>query len=161
MERSDASTRRDPAIRITLLPRDTNPYGTIFGGIILSLIDQAGAVATRRVTRRSVVTVSMHEVVFKRPVYVGDLISVYAEVTRVGTTSITTHVSVEAERRRNPDGVVSVTEAEVGFVDVGPQPAGDALRGAGLDQRGDHQQAVLSVERGDARPHGGVDRGVQ
>ncbi|MFH1679370.1 MAG: acyl-CoA thioesterase [Candidatus Eisenbacteria bacterium] len=115
----DPSKRpRDPAIRITLLPRDTNPHGTIFGGIILSYIDQAGAVAAKRVTRRKVVTVSMHEVVFKKPVYVGDLISFYAEVTKVGRTSIATKVVVEAQREGNPDEVVRVTEAGVVFVAV-------------------------------------------
>jgi acyl-CoA thioesterase YciA len=109
---------RDPAIRITLLPRDTNPHGTIFGGIILSYIDQAGAVAAKRVTRRKVVTVSMHEVVFKKPVYVGDLISFYAEVKKVGRTSIATRVVVEAQREGNPEEIVRVTEADVVFVAV-------------------------------------------
>ncbi|MBM3320912.1 MAG: acyl-CoA thioesterase [Candidatus Eisenbacteria bacterium] len=109
---------RDPAIRITLLPRDTNPHGTIFGGIILSYIDQAGAVAAKRVTRRKVVTVSMHEVVFKKPVYVGDLISFYADVTKVGRTSIATRVVVEAQREGDPEEIVRVTEADVVFVAV-------------------------------------------
>jgi acyl-CoA thioesterase YciA len=118
---------RDPAIRITLLPRDTNPHGTIFGGIILSYIDQAAAVAAKRVTRRKIVTVSMREVVFKKPVYVGDLISFYAEVTKVGRTSISTRVVVEAQRENDPKDVVRVTEAEVVFVAVddagNPAPA--------------------------------------
>ena len=88
---------RDPAIRITLLPRDTNPQGTIFGGIILSYIDIAGAVeAHRRTGLERFVTVAMHEVVFHHPVFVGDLVSFYAETKRIGTTSITVHVLVEA-----------------------------------------------------------------
>jgi acyl-CoA thioesterase YciA len=109
---------RDPAIRITLLPRDTNPHGTIFGGVILSYIDQAAAVAAKRVTRHKIVTVSMHEVVFKKPVYVGDLISFYADVTKVGRTSIWTKVIVEAQREERPEDVVGVTEAVVVFVSV-------------------------------------------
>ncbi len=109
---------RDPAIRITLLPRDTNPHGTIFGGVILSYIDQAAAVAAKRKTRHKIVTVSMREVVFKKPVYVGDLISFYAEVTRVGRTSIGTRVVVEAERENSRGETVRVTEAEVVFVAV-------------------------------------------
>ena len=115
MEKRDG--HRDPAIRITLLPRDTNPHGTIFGGIILSYIDQAGAVATKRVTTHKVVTVSMHEVVFKKPVYVGDLITFYAEVTKIGRSSIQTKVCVEVNRggRGEP---ISVTEAVVVYVTI-------------------------------------------
>ncbi len=109
---------RDPAIRVVLLPRDTNGYGTIFGGIILSYIDQAGAVAAKRVTRHNVVTVSMKEVIFRKPVYVADLVSLYADVISTGTTSITTRVCVEAERAREPHDTHTVTEAEVVFVAV-------------------------------------------
>ncbi len=108
---------RDPAIRITLLPRDTNPHGTIFGGIILSYIDQAGAVATKRVTRHKVVTVSMHEVIFRKPVYVGDLITFYADVTKVGRSSIHTKVCVEVNRGGRGDPI-PVTEAEVVYVTI-------------------------------------------
>ncbi len=109
----------DPAIRITLLPRDTNPQGTIFGGIILSYIDMAGAVeAHRRTGIERVVTVAMREVIFHQPVFVGDLVSFYAEVTRVGTTSITVRVVVEAERHGGTDSRVKVTEAEVVYVAV-------------------------------------------
>ena len=109
---------RDPAIRVVLLPKDTNGYGTIFGGIILSYIDQAAAVAAKRMTEHSIVTVSMKEVIFRQPVYVGDLVSLYAEVTATGTTSITTKVLVEAERAQEPHDVHAVTEAEVVFVAV-------------------------------------------
>ena len=110
---------RDPAIRITLLPRDTNPQGTIFGGIILSYIDIAGAVeAHRRTGLERFVTVAMREVVFHRPVFVGDLVSFYAETKRVGTTSITIHVLVEAERYGGTSERIKVTEAEVIYVAV-------------------------------------------
>src|ERR1051326_6528334 len=89
----------DPAIRITLLPRDTNPQGTIFGGIILSYIDMAGAIeAHRRTGLQRFVTVAMREVIFHQPVFVGDLVSFYSETVKIGTTSITTRVVVEAIR---------------------------------------------------------------
>ena len=110
-------TYTDPAIRITLLPRDTNPQGTIFGGIILSYIDIAGAVeAHRRTGVERFVTVAMREVVFHQPVYVGDLVSFYARATRVGTTSITVRVVVEAERYGGTSERITVTEAEVVYV---------------------------------------------
>ena len=108
---------RDPAIRITLLPRDTNSQGTIFGGIILSYIDIAGAVeAHRRTGIERFVTVAMREVIFHEPVYVGDLVSFYATMTRVGTTSITVSVVVEAERYGGTSERIKVTEAEVIYV---------------------------------------------
>src|SRR5687768_18616195 len=89
---------RDPAIRITLLPRDTNSQGTVFGGIILSYIDTAGAIeAHRRTKMERFVTVAMREVIFHKPVFVGDLVSFYAEILRIGETSITVRVIVESE----------------------------------------------------------------
>jgi len=109
----------DPAIRITLLPRDTNPQGTIFGGIILSYIDIAGAVEAHRRTRiERFVTVAMREVVFHAPVFVGDLVSFYAQTLRIGTTSITIRVIVEAERYGGTSERIKVTEAEVVYVAV-------------------------------------------
>jgi acyl-CoA thioesterase YciA len=109
----------DPAIRITLLPRDTNPQGTIFGGIILSYIDIAGAVeAHRRTSVERFVTVAMREVIFHEPVFVGDLVSFYAKTERVGTTSITIRVVVEAERYGGTSERIKVTEAEVIYVAV-------------------------------------------
>jgi len=109
----------DPAIRIVLLPRDTNSQGTIFGGIILSYIDIAGAVEAHRHTRMErFVTVAMREVKFHQPVFVGDLVSFYAETVRIGTTSITIRVVVEAERPAHAEGRVRVTEAEVVYVAV-------------------------------------------
>jgi acyl-CoA thioesterase YciA len=113
------NTYTDPAIRITLLPRDTNPQGTIFGGVILSYIDMAGAIEAHRQTKiERFVTVAMREVIFHSPVFVGDLVSFYVEVVRVGTTSITVRVIVEAERHGGTDPRVRVTEAEVVYVAV-------------------------------------------
>ena len=110
----------DPAIRITLLPRDTNPQGTIFGGIILAYIDMAGAIeAHRRTGIERFVTVAMREVIFHQPVFVGDLVSFYTETLRIGTTSITVHVIVEAERHGGTSKErIRVTEAEVIYVAV-------------------------------------------
>ena len=109
---------RDPAIRITLLPRDTNSAGTIFGGVILSYIDMAGAIeAHRRTGMERFVTVAMREVIFHKPVFVGDLVSFYAETVKVGTTSITVRVMVEVERLGKSERV-RVTEAEVIYVAV-------------------------------------------
>ena len=108
----------DPAIRITLLPRDTNSRGTIFGGVILSYIDTAGAIEAHRHTQMErFVTVAMKEVIFHKPVLVGDLVSFYAETLRVGTTSITVRVVVESERLVKAESV-RVTEAEVTYVAV-------------------------------------------
>jgi len=113
------SSSRDPAIRITLLPRDTNSAGTIFGGVILSYIDMAGAIEAHRHTRMErFVTVAMREVIFHKPVFVGDLVSFYAETLRIGTTSITVRVIVETERIGRAAEQVRVTEAEVVYVAV-------------------------------------------
>jgi acyl-CoA thioesterase YciA len=105
------------AIQLILMPKDTNAHGTIFGGVILSQIDLAGAVEARRHTRNVFATVAMREVKFHHPVYVGDLVSFYTRLLRIGTTSIAVKVEVEA-RRKEDDSVVKVTEAEVVYVCV-------------------------------------------
>jgi acyl-CoA thioesterase YciA len=106
-----------PAIRVLMMPRDTNAHGTIFGGVILSHIDQAGAVAAVRIGCGRVVTVAMDEVVFHQPVRVGDLVSFYATVIETGRTSVTVTVEVESERRRDCR-TVPVTRAEVTYVHI-------------------------------------------
>lgn len=106
-----------PAIRVTLMPKDTNAYGTIFGGIILSYIDQAGAIEAHRHAGGRLVTVAMREVEFHAPVFVGDLVSFFTETVRVGTTSMTVRVTVEAARAMGR-GRIKVTEAEVVYVQV-------------------------------------------
>jgi acyl-CoA thioesterase YciA len=109
----------DPAIRITLLPRDTNSQGTVFGGVILSYIDMAGAIEAHRRTRMPrFVTIAIREVIFHKPVLVGDLVSFYAETVRIGTTSITVRVVVEAERVGVSRDRILVTDAEVVYVAV-------------------------------------------
>src|SRR5271156_373416 len=102
-----------PAIRIVMMPRDANYLGTIFGGVILSSIDLAGAVEAHRHTDRILVTAALHEVKFIAPVFVGDLVSFYADVAEIGRTSITVRVTVDAQRALNPHDLVRVTQAEV------------------------------------------------
>jgi acyl-CoA thioesterase YciA len=102
-----------------MMPRDTNAHGTVFGGIILSYIDVAGGVEAVRHTKHDrFVTVAMKEVIFHEPVFMGDLVSFYAETKRVGNTSITVHVEVEAERFGSQGQRVKVTEAEVVYVAI-------------------------------------------
>lgn len=108
---------RTLSIRVTMLPRDTNGMGSIFGGAILSYVDLAGAIEARRTARRRFVTKALHEVEFLAPVMVGDMVSFYTRTERVGTTSVTVQVEVEVERfatgRRD-----LVTTARVTFVAV-------------------------------------------
>jgi acyl-CoA thioesterase YciA len=115
-----------------MLPRDTNPHGTIFGGVILSYIDQAGAIEAHRHGARRVVTVAMNKVVFLKPVYVGDLVSFFGELVHVGTTSITVKVTVEAVRAGEDRTRRRVTEAVITYVNVDddyrPVPIGQRPR---------------------------------
>ncbi len=108
---------RDPAIRVLMMPRDTNVHNTIFGGVILSHIDQAGAIGARRNGCRRVVSVAMDKVEFHEPVHVGDLVSYYVELVRKGRTSITMRVCVEAVRHEGGE-TVPVTSANVTFVNI-------------------------------------------
>jgi acyl-CoA thioesterase YciA len=110
---------RIPAIKVILLPKDTNALGTIFGGVILSHIDLASAVEARKVARRRYVTKAMREVEFHEPVFLGDIVNFFTETARVGRTSITVKVTVEAERWGGGEGErVMVTQAEVILVAV-------------------------------------------
>jgi acyl-CoA thioesterase YciA len=111
------------AIQVVMMPRDTSPHGTIFGGILLSYIDQAGAIGARREVIRAggkppmLVTVAINGVEFKKPVLVGDVVRFLTRPVRIGHTSITMQVRVEADR--GPE-VLHVTEAEVVYVGVDP-----------------------------------------
>src|SRR5829696_5834081 len=115
---------RIPAIKVLLLPKDTNAYGTIFGGVILSNVDLASAIEARKIAAHRYVTKAMREVEFHEPVFLGDIVSFFTETVRVGRTSVTVHVLVEAERwGAGPGGAghgerVKVTEAEVVVVAV-------------------------------------------
>jgi acyl-CoA thioesterase YciA len=101
-----------------MMPKDTNAHGTIFGGVILSYIDQAAAVEAKRQGASFIVTVAMREVVFHEPVHVGDLVSFYSRLVRIGRTSITIAVEVFAEGGDRNRERVKVTAAEVTFVNL-------------------------------------------
>ena len=119
MENETTERLRNAAIRLTMMPRDTNAHGTIFGGVILSYIDVAGGVeAVRHTGHDRFVTVAMKEIIFHEPVFVGDLVSFYATTTKVGNTSITIKVIVESERFGSHGQSVRVTEAEVIYVAI-------------------------------------------
>ena len=109
---------RHLALRVMLLPKDTNAHGTIFGGVILSHIDLAGAQEARRHMIQPLVTVAMDQVEFHQPVYVGDVVSFYTRLIRIGRTSIQVHVDVEAWRGNASNQTVQVTEAKVVYVAV-------------------------------------------
>jgi acyl-CoA thioesterase YciA len=109
------------AIQIVMMPRDTNPHGTIFGGVILSYLDQAGAIGARHEVVRAggpapfLVTVALNRVEFLRPVLVGDVVKFWTRLVRLGRTSITMRIQVEAERNGE---VLQVTEAEAVYVGI-------------------------------------------
>jgi acyl-CoA thioesterase YciA len=106
------------AIRVSMLPRDTNPGGTIFGGVILSYLDQAGGIEARKQDDQLFVTVAMHGIEFIAPVFVGDVVSFYTRTLKLGTTSVTVGIVVEAMRYHDSDQVVRVMEAEAVYVAV-------------------------------------------
>jgi len=111
----------EPAIRMVMMPRDTNHLGSIFGGHILSLIDQAAGIEARRNAPKKFVTKVMREVEFIAPVFVGDLVSLYTETTKVGRTSVTIRVEVIALRGEDSITEQKVTAAEVVMVAVNRQ----------------------------------------
>ncbi len=123
---------RIPAIKVLLLPKDTNAYGTIFGGVILSHIDLASAVEARKAGNHRYVTKAMREVEFHQPVFLGDIVNFHTETLRVGRTSITVKVLVEAERWSftGQGERVKVTEAEVVLVAVDERGVPKAIRDA-------------------------------
>ncbi len=108
-------------LRVMPLPADVNANGDIFGGWIMAQVDLAGAVLPARIAKGRIATVAVKEFVFKQPVSLGDLLSFYARVTRVGTTSITVHVDVFAERNPANLHVVKVTEADLTYVAIDAQ----------------------------------------
>ncbi len=112
---------RDPAVRVILLPRDTNAHGSIFGGVILSHLDLAGVTEARKHGDQRFVTVAMKEVEFREPVFVGDTVSFYTRTKRTGTTSVTVEVEVEAQRWKEPAVKVLVTKALITYVSVNEQ----------------------------------------
>jgi acyl-CoA thioesterase YciA len=105
-------------LRVMPLPADVNGNGDVFGGWIMAQVDMAGAVLPSRIARGRIATVAVNQFVFKQPVSIGDLLSFYAKVERVGTTSITVRVEVYAERNPAELRVVKVTEANLTYVAI-------------------------------------------
>lgn len=108
-------------LRVMPLPADVNPNGDIFGGWIMAQVDMAGAVLPSRVAKGRIATVAVNQFVFKQPVSIGDLLSFYARITRIGRTSISVHVQVFAERNPANLHVVKVTEADLTYVAIDGQ----------------------------------------
>jgi acyl-CoA thioesterase YciA len=118
MQTDHLPTDREPVLRVVPMPADANHVGDIFGGWIMSQVDIAGSIPALRQARGRVATVAVNSFVFKKPVFVGDLVSFYARVVRVGRTSITVDVEVFAQRRPLGDACVKVTEATLTYVAV-------------------------------------------
>jgi acyl-CoA thioesterase YciA len=105
-------------LRMLPLPADTNMNGDIFGGWLMAQVDLAGAVLPSRIARGRIATVAVNQFLFKQPVSVGDLLSFYARIERIGTTSVTVHVEVLAERNPANPQIVKVTEANLTYVAI-------------------------------------------
>jgi acyl-CoA thioesterase YciA len=110
---------KDPVLRVVPMPGDTNQHGDIFGGWIMSQVDIAGGVVAARLARGRVATVAVNSFTFKQPVLVGDLVTFYAQVSRIGRTSIAVDVEVYAQRDPEDTVTVKVTEASLTYVAVG------------------------------------------
>lgn len=106
----------EPVLRVLPMPADSNPHGDVFGGWIMSQVDIAGGILASRRANGRVATVAVTSFVFKEPVFVGDLISIFGRIVRTGRTSITIDISVYAERNRLKADVVKVTEATLVYV---------------------------------------------
>ena len=109
---------RHSTLRVVPMPADLNQNGDVFGGWVMAQVDVAGAIPAMRRARGRVATVSVNSFLFKQPVSVGDIVSLYAEIVRVGKTSITVRVEVYAERNYSDPIIVKVTEAELTYVAI-------------------------------------------
>ena len=109
---------REPVLRVVPMPADANSTGDIFGGWIMSQVDIAGSIPALRLARGKVATVAVNSFVFRQPVLIGDLVSFYAKVVKVGRTSITVDVEVYAQRGLQEEITVKVTEATLTYVAV-------------------------------------------
>ena len=107
---------RIPELRVVPMPADANVHGDVFGGWIMAQVDMAGALPAMRRANGRVATIAVNSFLFKHPVFVGDVLSFYAEVVRVGRTSITVFVDVYAQRNQMVDEIVKVTEATLTYV---------------------------------------------
>ena len=111
----------DLVLRMMPMPSDANNNGDVFGGWIMAQVDLAGAVLPARIAKGRVATVAVNQFVFKQPVSIGDLLSFYARVERIGRTSVTVHVEVYAERNPEAPVIVKVTEASLTYVAIDMQ----------------------------------------
>jgi len=111
---------KEPVLRVVPMPADANQHGDIFGGWIMSQVDIAGGVLAARHARGRVATIAVNSFQFKQPVFIGDVLSFYADVVRVGNTSITVNVEVYAQRNPTDIETVKVTEATLTYVATGP-----------------------------------------
>ena len=122
---------RDPVLRVVPMPADANPSGDIFGGWIMSQVDIAGSIPALRLAKGRVATVAVNSFAFKQPVLIGDLVSFYAEIARVGRTSITVNVEVYAQRRFEQEITVKVTEVTLTYVAVDAERRPRPVAGSG------------------------------
>jgi acyl-CoA thioesterase YciA len=111
---------KDPVLRVVPMPADANQHGDIFGGWIMAQVDIAGGVLAARHARGRVATIAVNSFQFKQPVFIGDVLSFYADIVRVGNTSITVNVEVYAQRNPTDIETVKVTEATLTYVATGP-----------------------------------------
>ena len=114
-------TDKELVLKVIPMPADSNANGDIFGGWVMAQVDLAGSVIPARIARGRIATVAVNQFIFKQPVKIGDLLSFYAEVERVGNTSVTVKVEVYAQRMRQPDQTIKVTEANVTYVAIDDQ----------------------------------------
>ena len=118
---SELPDEQDLAIRVMAMPADTNASGDIFGGWLMSQVDIAGSIIARRHAKGRIATVAVDSFQFKKPVFVGDVISCYAKITRIGKTSLTINVKAYAERHGPTHEHIQVTEADLTYVAVDEQ----------------------------------------
>ena len=113
---SELPPGKNPALRVVPMPADANVHGDVFGGWIMSQVDMAGSIPAVERAQGRVATVAVNSFLFKYPVFVGDLVSFYADIVKTGRTSITVSVEVYAQRMRHANAIVKVTEATLTYV---------------------------------------------
>ena len=111
-------TDKELVLKVITMPADSNVNGDIFGGWVMAQVDLAGSVIPARIAAGRIATVAVNQFIFKQPVKVGDLLSFYAEIERIGNTSITVKVEVFAQRMRQPEPIIKVTEANLTYVAI-------------------------------------------
>lgn len=117
-QRVNLPTDKELVLKVIPMPADSNANGDIFGGWVMAQVDLAGSVIPARLAKGRIATVAVNEFLFKQPVKIGDLLSFYAEAVRVGTTSVTVHVEVYAQRLRQAEDIVKVTDANLTYVAI-------------------------------------------